>query len=124
MGSEKKASIQASRFQRDVLTFLKLAARHGGAHFTCNQMVMLGELWIAYAEQRPVCAADLRALCNMPKATVSRILASLGDEGLGFIVTQSDPEDGRRKLLLPSARLIRLNDKMSTEFRSYLDAGP
>ncbi len=119
--AQKKQRVQASRFQRDVLAFLKLAARYGGAHFTCNQMIMLGEVWVAHAEGRSICAADLRQLCAMPKATASRILASLGDEGLGFIATKPDPRDHRRKLLLPSRRLVHLDEKMSRDFREYLE---
>ena len=111
-----------SDFQRHVLEFLKLVARHGGAHLSCNQMIILGEVWIAYAEDRPLFAADVRELCNMPKATTSRVIASLGDKGLGFISVRSDPSDHRRKLLQPSTPLIALNDKMSAEFRTRLEA--
>ena len=122
--AEKQERTQASRFQRDVLAFLKLASKYGGAHFTCNQMIMLGEVWIAYAEGRPICAADLRELCDMPKSTASRILASLGEEGLGFIATKADAEDHRRKLLLPSRRLMQLDEQMSRDFRAYLETAP
>ena len=116
---DQQKPTQASRFQQDVLAFLKLAAKYGGAQFTCNQMIMLGEVWVAYAEGRSICAADLRELCNMPKSTASRILASLGDEGLRFIAAELDPKDHRRKCLLPSTRLMRLEEQMSRDFRSY-----
>lgn len=114
--------IRVSRFQLDVLAFLKLVARYGGAHLTCNQMIILGEVWIAHAEGRPLFAADLRELCNMPKSTVSRVIASLGDEGLGFLSMHLDPRDRRRKRIQPSKPLIRLNDRMSEEFRRLREA--
>lgn len=112
-----KPEIRVSDFQRRVLAFLKLVAKYGGAHLSCNQMIILGEVWTAYAEDRPLFAADVRELCNMPKATASRVIASLGENGLGFISVRSDPSDQRRKLLQPSAPLIALNDRMSAEFR-------
>ena len=117
---EKK--IQASRFQQDVLTFLKMVARYGGAHLTCNQLIILGEVWMAYALERSICAVDVRELCDMPKATASRVIASLGAEGLGFIATEPDPQDQRRKLLKPTQVLLQLNDKMSREYRAYWEA--
>ena len=117
-----KPEIRVSDFQRHVLAFLKLVAKYGGAHLSCNQMIILGEVWIAYAEDRPLFAADVRELCNMPKATASRVIASLGDKGLGFISVRSDPSDNRRKLLQPSTPLIALNDRMSDEFHRQSEA--
>ena len=119
---KRKQEIHVSHFQRNVLAFLKLVAKYGGAHLTCSQMIILGEVWIAYAEGRPLFAADLRQLCNMPRATASRVISSLGEKGLGFISVASYLEDQRRKLLQPSKPLIDLNDRMSREFRDPLEA--
>ena len=66
--------------------------------------------------------SDVQHLCNIKKSTASRTIASLADKGLGFISTSRDTEDDRRKLLRPSAQLIKMNNRMSKEYRKYRDA--
>ena len=108
----------ASQFQRDVLKFLKLVAGNGGANFTCIQLIILGEIWVAYDEGRAVCAKQVRELCGLPKATASRILNNL-ETDLRLITSKRDSQDARRKLLLPSPQLHELNDRMTDEYRKY-----
>ena len=118
--SPRKVSV--SQFQRDVAQFLKLVAKTGGGQLTCNQMVILAEVWISFATGQPVYVSDIQRLCNMPKATASRTVASLGDTsegGMGFLSTQTDPSDRRKKLLVPSKKLIQINQQMSKEFKDY-----
>ena len=114
--------VKVSGFQRDVATFLKLVSRYGGAHLTCNQMVILAEVWIAHSAGQPVTISDVQRLCNMPKATASRTVATLGDfaeGGLGFLSIEPDPTDRRKKLLIPSRKLMKTNQLMTKAFKEY-----
>ena len=114
--------VLVSQFQRDVAQFLKLVAKTGGGNLTCNQLVILAEVWISYAGGQPVYVSDIQRLCSMPKATASRTVASLGDAsegGMGFLSTETDPSDRRKKMLVPSQALIKLNGQMSDEFKDY-----
>ena len=99
----------------------KLVAKHGGAQLTCNQLIILGEVWTAFSGDRELCISDIQQLCKMPKATASRTVCNLAED-LGFIDLEVDPNDKRRKFLLPSTRLVQLDRKMSREFRKYWDA--
>ena len=108
----------ASTFQRDILKFLELVAENGGADFSCLEMIMLGRIWVAHDEGEKLIANDLQKLVGLPKATLSRQLAYLEEE-LGFIRSIPDPADHRRKLLLPTDRLEKINDRMSKAFREY-----
>jgi len=61
----------------------------------------------------PQRATDLAAYVGVGKATMSRQLRAL--EGLGLVVRETDPADGR-------ASLVRLTDEGFARFRSVRDA--
>lgn len=114
--------VTVSRFQLNVAAFLKLVSQHGGGHLTCNQMIILAEVWISYSAGQPLYISDIQRLCNMPKATASRTVATLGDfseGGLGFLSIESDPSDRRKKLLVPSRKLMETNRRMTKSFKEY-----
>ena len=118
-----KEQLRVSQFQKDVASFLKLVGSYGGGNLTCNQMLILAEVWMAYSRDEPLYVSDIQQLCGMPKATASRNVATLSDlpdTGMGFLTIETDPTDRRRKRLLPSKGLIETNIKMSREFRELV----
>ena len=77
---------------------LKLLALHFNGETTINQMRIGHYIGLkSLYERSPTSNKDISNALDIPRSTVSRIIADYVEKG--WVVEQPDPEDGRRKHL-------------------------
>lgn len=80
------------------------SAYFGGLRFYDPSWDMLLELYVASGEQRHIAVSQLCKLSGGSTTTALRHIEQL--EALGYIVRQTDPEDGRRLIVITLAPLL------------------
>ena len=103
------------RFQRlapHVILLHERIAKETG--LTAVELQVLHLLSLAGEPQSP---SDLSALAELPRSTITRVLAGL--ESAGYVARESVPSDGRRALIVPVAEKT---GELSAKFDTYAEA--
>lgn len=96
---------------RTLLNALAAVIKHVDNSLSVGQLLILSAALDAQKRGRSFVVSDVERLCNMPKSTASRTVASLSDfvdEGLGLLSARTHPVDRRKKELRPTPKLLNL----------------